>query len=398
VYGKYSRKHFGCCAAPQEFFPLSVNRAALCCGDDFIASGFHTVNKGDANDLDNPARDRNRRRHGNQLLRLRRYLTRVTERVAGSAGGLFHGGLCMKILVLGAAAGGGFPQWNSNDSVARRAWTGEISPRSQSSIAVSADGQRWVLFNASPDLRQQIRDNAQLHPAANAPLRASPISAAVLTNADVDHVAGLLNLRERQPLALYGHERVLDVLARNSIFNVLDPAFVTRRTLDTDSDVRLLDQPGVPLGLNVQAFAVPGKIALWLEDTNQPGFGTADGDTLGLRISDDAGNAFFYIPACAAMTPELALRLAGAALVFFDGTLWRDDEMIAVGVGTKTGARMGHMSCDATIAAFAPLNVKRKVFIHINNTNPLFVDGSAARADAEAAGWNIADDGQEITL
>jgi pyrroloquinoline quinone biosynthesis protein B len=255
-----------------------------------------------------------------------------------------------------------------------------------------------VLFNASPDLRRQIHDNVQLHPAADAPLRASPIAAVVLTNADVDHVAGLLNLRERQPLALYGHARVLGVLACNSIFNVLDPAFVDRRPIPTDRDVPLLDQEGASLGLSVQAFAVPGKIALWLEDKGRPGFGTEEGDTLGLRISDNVGNSFFYIPACAAMTTELAARLFGAALVFFDGTLWRDDEMIAAGVGTKTGARMGHMSCDATIAAFAPLGVKRKVFIHINNTNPLFATGSAARAEAEAAGWNIADDGQEITL
>jgi len=311
---------------------------------------------------------------------------------------LFNDGFFMKILVLGAAAGGGFPQWNSNDDIARRARTGEIPPRSQSSIAVSADGRRWVLFNASPDLRQQIHNNAQLHPAADGPLRASPIAAVVLTNADVDHVAGLLSLRERQPLALYGHERVLDILARNSIFNVLDPNFVARRVLPTGNDAPLHDQSGASLGLNVQAFAVPGKVALWLEDASLPGFGTAEGDTLGLRISDEAGNSFFYIPACAAMTPELARRLSDASLVFFDGTLWRDDEMIVAGVGSKTGARMGHMSCDASIAAFAPLNVKRKIFIHINNTNPLFVTGSKARAEAQAAGWEIADDGQEIAL
>lgn len=304
----------------------------------------------------------------------------------------------MKILVLGAAAGGGFPQWNSNDATARRARSGELPLRDQSSIAVSADGVRWVLFNASPDLRQQIFDNPQLHPAADAALRASPIAAVVLTNADVDHVAGLLNLRERQPLALYGHERVLGVLARNSIFNVLDPDFVDRRPMQADRDVLLFDKFGASLGLTVQAFAVPGKIALWLEDRDRPGFGTAEGDTLGLRISDNAGNRFFYIPACAAMTPDLAARLSGAALVFFDGTLWRDDEMIAAGVGAKTGGRMGHMSCDATIAAFAALDVTRKIFIHVNNTNPLFVTGSAARRQAAAAGWDIAEDGQEITL
>ena len=131
----------------------------------------------------------------------------------------------LHILVLGAAAGGGFPQWNSNDAVARRARAGDADtpPRTQSSIAVSADGKRWVLLNASPDLRQQINQRRQLQPAADAPLRASPIAAVVLTNADVDHVAGLLNLRESQTFAVYGHARVLDVLARNSIFNVLNP-------------------------------------------------------------------------------------------------------------------------------------------------------------------------------
>lgn len=309
----------------------------------------------------------------------------------------------LHILVLGAAAGGGFPQWNSNDAIARRARSGDpgARPRTQSSIAVSADGKNWVLFNASPDLRQQIHDRHQLHPAADAPLRASPIAAVVLTNADVDHVAGLLNLRESQTFALYGHARVLDVLARNSIFNVLNPDFVARRPMPVDTVLALSDGQEKPLGIRVRAFTVPGKVALWLEDKTAPDFGTAEGDTLGLEIMDEAGRSFFYIPACAQMTPDLAARLQGAALVFFDGTLWRDDEMIRAGVGTKTGRRMGHMSCDGgngSIAALADLNIGRKIFIHINNTNPLFVAHSPERTKAEAAGWQIADDGMEIAL
>jgi pyrroloquinoline quinone biosynthesis protein B len=307
------------------------------------------------------------------------------------------------ILVLGAAAGGGFPQWNSNDAIARRVRADDpkVPPRTQSSIAVSADGKRWALFNASPDLRQQINDHRQLQPAAGAPLRASPIAAVVLTNADVDHVTGLLNLRESQALSLYGHSRVLDVLAANSIFNVLNPAFVARRALLLDEPTMLEDGTGASLGLSVRAFPVPGKVALWLEDSKAKDFGTAEGDTLGLEISDKDGISFFYIPACARMTKELAARLQGAGLVFFDGTLWRDDEMIAAGVGTKTGRRMGHMSCDGadgSIAALADLNVARKIFIHINNTNPLFVSDSAERAQAQQAGWEIAEDGMEIAL
>lgn len=307
------------------------------------------------------------------------------------------------ILVLGAAAGGGFPQWNSNDAVARRARAGDPDTplRTQSSLAVSADGKNWVLLNASPDLRQQINQRRQLQPDSDASLRASPIAAVVLTNADVDHVAGLLNLRESQAFAIYGHARVLDVLARNSIFNVLNPDFVARRPMPMDRVLALKDGRDAPLGLSVRAFPVPGKVALWLEDGNAPDFGTAEGDTLGLEILDKDGTSFFYIPACARMTPELAARLRGAALVFFDGTLWRDDEMIRTGVGTKTGRRMGHMSCggeDGSIAAFAALGVQRKIFIHINNTNPLFVAHSPERGRAEAAGWQIADDGMEICL
>jgi pyrroloquinoline quinone biosynthesis protein B len=306
----------------------------------------------------------------------------------------------MQILVLGAAAGGGFPQWNSNDMTARRARAGDPAtrPMTQSSIAVSCDGARWVLFNASPDLRQQINDNRQLHPAESAPLRASPIAAVVLTNADVDHVTGLLNLRESQPLSLYAHPRVLDVLARNSIFNVLDPAFVARRPLDLGQETEICDLSGAPLGVSVRAFAVPGKVALWLEDPAAPKLGTTEGDTIGLKISSGP-DSFFYIPGCAAMTPALADLLRGAALVFFDGTLWRDDEMLAL--NGKTGQRMGHMSCtgeDGAMAAFRDLGVGRKLFIHINNTNPLLVAGSAERETAAAAGWEIAHDGMEIVL
>ena len=310
----------------------------------------------------------------------------------------------LHVLVLGAAAGGGFPQWNCNDDANRRARGDDpaVRPRTQSSIAVSADGKRWVILNASPDLRQQINDNKALHPAAGDPLRASPIAAVVVTNADVDHVTGLLNLRESQPLALYGHERVLGVLAQNSIFNVLNPAFVDRRPLPLDTPLELTAKDGVPLGITVTSFVVPGKIALWLEKLNEPGFGSQAGDTIGLKITGaDGADPIFYIPGCASLPPELKDRLKGAALVFFDGTLWRDDEMIVAGVGVKTGQRMGHMSVsgpDGVMAAFEGLGVRRKVLIHINNTNPLLIDDSPELAEAGKAGWEVAYDGMEITV
>jgi pyrroloquinoline quinone biosynthesis protein B len=310
----------------------------------------------------------------------------------------------MHVLVLGSAAGGGFPQWNSNDEVSRRARAGDprLTSRTQSSLAVSADGERWVLLNASPDLRQQINARKELHPKPGAAKRSSPIAAVALTNADVDHVAGLLSLRENQAFAVYAHPRVLEVLAENSIFNVLNPDCVARSGLPLDEVVELRDARGGGLGISVRAFAVPGKAPLWREDMSAPAFGTVEGDTTGLEVrAGDAAYGLFYVPGCAAITDGLANRLRNAALVFFDGTLWRDDEMIAQGVGAKTGLRMGHMSCSGTggsMAAFEGLNVRRKVFIHINNTNPILIDDSPERAEAEARGWEIAHDGMEFVL
>ena len=309
----------------------------------------------------------------------------------------------MHIRVLGSAAGGGYPQWNCNHPNSRRARRGDPAARqrTQSSIALSADGERWFLCNASPDLRQQIAENAILHPSDG--LRHSPIQGVVLTNADVDHTAGLLNLRESQPLALYGTRKVLGVLAANSIFNVLNPRFVARETLALDAPTPLVCPGGRESGVIVAPFAVPGKVALWLEDKDRPvDLGAVGEDTIALEIRDSDGETkAFYIPGCAAMPDWLADRLRGAPLVLFDGTLWVDDEMIRSGVGVKTGKRMGHMSVsgpDGAIAAFADLDVARKVFIHINTTNPILMDDSAERAEVAAAGWEVARDGMEIEV
>ncbi len=308
----------------------------------------------------------------------------------------------MYVRVLGSAAGGGYPQWNCNHPNSRRARGHDPAApqRTQSSIAVSADGDHWVLFNASPDLRQQINDNGILQP--QRALRESPINAVVLTNADVDHVAGLLNLRESQPLRLYGTRRVLSVLEANSIFNVLNPKFVTREPLVLDRELDIVRPDGTTIGVSVLPFAVPGKVALWLEDEKQgANFGTVDEDTIALEVRTHNRTRFFYIPACARMTDVLADRIRGAELVFFDGTLWVDDEMIRDGVGVKTGQRMGHMSVsgeEGTIAAFADLEVGRKVFIHINTTNPILIEDTAERAEVEAAGWEVSYDGMAIEL
>lgn len=307
----------------------------------------------------------------------------------------------MRIRVLGAAAGGGFPQWNCNCETCRRAWGGETPAQSQASLAVTADGEHWFLLNASPDLRAQILANPPLQP--RQPGRDSPIAGAVLTNGDVDAIAGLLILRESQKLALYATPRVLDVLAHNSIFNVLNPDYVARRPIALDRPTDLLTRDGAQSGLRVEAFSVPGKVALYLEDSAiEQRLAQRSEDTIGLHISAPAtGKRFYYIPACAALDDELKSRLRGAALVFFDGTLWRDDEMIRAGLGSKTGRRMGHLSVSGpggSMAALADLGIPRKLFIHINNTNPMLCAGSAERATLEAAGWQVAQDGLDITL
>ena len=309
----------------------------------------------------------------------------------------------LKILILGSAAGGGSPQWNCNSEVSKAVRKQEdgTSPRTQSSIAVTSNGTHWFLFNASPDLGSQILNNEQMHPKKD--LRHSPISGVVLTNGDVDHVAGLLTLRERQNLSIYAHKRVHSVLHSNSIFNVLNPDYVDRREMIMDDKFELRDKEGNGVGLLVEAFEVPGKIALWLEDESKgKDFGTEAGDTIGLKISStNSDESFYYIPACAKMTDSLANRIKDSEVVLFDGTLWQNDEMASSKVGQKTGQRMGHMNNsgdDGSIEAFKNLGVKRKIFIHINTTNPILLKHSKERKIVEENGWEVSYDGMEIEI
>jgi len=303
----------------------------------------------------------------------------------------------LRAIVLGAGAGGGFPQWNSSGPGCRRSRAGDAAakPRSQASLAVSADGERWLLINASPDLRSQIAATPALHPRPE-PLRNSPIAAIALTGAEVDTIAGLLHLRERQNFRLYGAPQSLAVLEENPIFRALNPEFVTREVMPLGAPFAPADGAGMPLGLTVEAYAVPGKVPLFAEAGADPGL-VEDGEAVGLAVSA-GGAAMHYIPGCAMMTPALADRLRGAACVFFDGTLFTDDEMITAGAGPKTGRRMGHMPITETLEAFAALGVARRIFIHLNNTNPVLLDDSPERAQLSAAGWEVAEDGMEITL
>jgi pyrroloquinoline quinone biosynthesis protein B len=295
-------------------------------------------------------------------------------------------------IVLGSAAGGGFPQWNCRCPVCRLAWGGDarVRPRSQASLAVSADGEDWVLINASPDLPAQLRGSKPLHPRTGT--RGSPIRAVVLTGGEIDQVTGLLSLREREPFSILATEATLAALADNPMFGALSCELVTRRTV----------APGEPLalpgGLAAELFTVPGKVPLYLEGEN-PDTASETASNVGVEISA-AGARIAYIPGAAAVTAAMRERIARADVVFFDGTLYRDDEMIASGTGSKTGRRMGHMPIDGADGSLAALGTLagRRIYVHINNTNPILVAGSPERMAVERKGWEIAEDGMEIVL
>jgi pyrroloquinoline quinone biosynthesis protein B len=232
--------------------------------------------------------------------------------------------------------------------------------------------------------------------------RNSPIKAVVLTNGDVDAVAGLLTLREGQPFTVYGTERVLGVLASNSIFDVLDARLVKRVPLEFGKPFAV-EGPSGPVGMTIEAFPVPGKIPLYLEDARAgAGLGTLEGDTSGLKVIETvSGRHFFFIPGCSKLDDALRARLKEAPLLFFDGTLYTNDEMIAQGLLNKTGERMGHMNMSGSagsIAQIVPLKVGRKIFIHINNSNPALREDSPERAAIEAAGWEVSYDGMEVRI
>ena len=295
-------------------------------------------------------------------------------------------------IVLGAAAGGGFPQWNCNCDVCRLAWAGDkrVRPRTQASLAVSSDGRRWTLLNASPDLRAQIQATPQLHPREAA--RASPIAAVVLTGAEIDQTAGLLSLRERSPFSLYATAATLAAISDNPMFGVLSADVVTRRAITPGERFALAS------GIEAELFIVPGKLPLYLED-DDPDIKSETGANVGVELCDGRSR-IAYVPGAAAVTPVLRERLARADVLLFDGTLFADDEMIRNETGKKSGRRMGHLPIngpDGSLAALAGLS-SRRIFVHINNTNPLLVDGSPERARVAAAGWEVAEDGMEILL
>ena len=298
-------------------------------------------------------------------------------------------------LVVGAAAGGGFPQWNCSCANCAAFWRGEpgYTAMTQSSFAASADGACWTLINASPDLRAQIIAQPALHPRPGS-TRHSPIVSVILTNGDLDHIAGLLTLREKHPLRLLATGEILSVIEANPVFNALDRDFVRFEQIAVGAAFEPTP------GLTARLFHTPGKTPLFMEGDGPVDTAVVGDQTVGVELSV-GGETLFYIPGCARLSPELATRLRGADTVLFDGTVFHDDEMIRAGAGSKTGARMGHMAMagpQGSLKAFEALGVRRKIYVHINNTNPVLRPDGPERAQVYAAGWEIARDGLMVEV
>ncbi len=297
----------------------------------------------------------------------------------------------MRVRVLGSAAGGAFPQWNCGcaNCAAARAGVPGFSPRTEDSLAVTGDGAKFVLVNAAPSVGEQLRRTPDLHPRGT---RHSPIGAVVLTNGDLDHVLGLFSLRESQPLAIYATRAVREGLLRSVFVRTLSrfPGHTVWRDLELGVVTELASAAGEPLGLALTAHAAPGKQALHLEGLVPPG----PEDNVAVTL--EANGARVVYAGAAGAIGDYTRAFAGCDALFFDGTFFDEHELATSGCGDKPARSMAHVPVRTTLTALAGLRARRKILTHVNNTNPLLDPASAERAEAEAAGWEIAWDGMEI--
>jgi pyrroloquinoline quinone biosynthesis protein B len=298
----------------------------------------------------------------------------------------------MWVRVLGSAAGGGFPQWNCACPSCRAVRDGSrpTRPRTQSSIAVSADHGRWFLVNASPDVHAQIEAFPALHPAAGS--REVPLEAVLLTDAELDHTLGLLLLRESGGLVVHATEAVHDTLSHGTgLLGTLERYCpVTWRPVVPGVDVPLGG------GLSYRAFDVP--------TTKRARFGTGEekGRVVGYRLTDErSGRALVCLPAVQELTAGVREQLDGCACLLLDGTCWSDDELIRLGVGTRTAREMGHLpigGAGGSLEQLAPPAVERTIYVHLNNTNPVLLEDAPERRLVEQHGMEVAVDGLELQL
>ncbi len=301
----------------------------------------------------------------------------------------------MKVVLLGTAAGGGFPQWNCWCPRCRvaRADPSRAQPRSQSSVAVSADGARWFLLNASPDVHRQIAALTAQPPAGP---RHVPVEGIVTTDAELDHTLGIALLREGRRLQLWATCATLSTLEHDSRLLPVTRAFADLRTteLPLGAALPLRYHDGADSGLSVEAFAVPA---------GPPRFARADetGHTVGLILRGAGSGTLAYVPACGGLDDRLLARLGRSDLLLFDGTFWTDDELIALGIGDRTARQMDHLPLSGqggSLERLASLGVKRRVYVHINNTNPILIEVSPERLAVERAGLIVGMDGMRFEI
>lgn len=297
----------------------------------------------------------------------------------------------MWLQVLGSAAGGGFPQWNCGCPGCRAVREGSrpARARTQSSVAVSADHRHWFLLNASPDVRSQIEAFPALHPREG---RATPLRAVLLTDAEIDHTLGLLLLREGRALELHATPTVHETLRHGTALLATLERYcrVDWHPVIPGEDVSLGD------GLSYRAFDVP--------TTKRARFagGTEQGRVVGYRLTDEhTGTAAVYLPGVQRLTPAVRGQLDDCACLLVDGTCWLDDELIRLGLANKTAGDMGHLPIggpDGSLAQLSALPIERKIYIHINNTNPILLEDTPQRRMVEERGMEVAVDGLEIKV
>ena len=308
----------------------------------------------------------------------------------------------MRAIILGSSAGGGLPQWNCGcpHCNAARAGDGDVRARHQSSICVSADGERWVLINASPDVRSQLAATPELWPRGT---RGSPVRAVALTNADIDHAAGLLVLREGGAPALYCTARVEEALTDGlRILPALEAyGAVHVRRVEPGVATPVRDRDGVPTGVSLRAFTVASKPPPYMAGRHRDDpRGDLAGDTVGFAITADGQDeALVYVPGVRDLDDALRAELCRARCALIDGTFFTDDELVVMGASLKTSRTMGHapLTGPGGLVEFLDgVAGPRKVLIHINNSNPVLRDGGAARAELAAHGIDVSHDGMQL--
>jgi pyrroloquinoline quinone biosynthesis protein B len=309
----------------------------------------------------------------------------------------------MRVKVLGSAAGGGFPQWNCACSNCRalRAGTFRGKARTQAQVAVSADGVSWFLLGASPDLRVQIEASPELHPREG--LRQSPIAGAVLANADIDHVLGLLLLRELQPLRVYATDSIRRILTEdNSMFAMLQrvPAQVSWTSFATRKTFRLENPAGDDSGLRCRALSLGTHYPAYVSPQRQSELAPGEA-SLGLIVESPSGKRLAYMPAVPQIDEALLKEFESCDVLLFDGTFWSDDELIRIQGSGQTAQQMGHVpvsSAEGSLSKLRGQRRQRKIYVHINNTNPMLNEASPECRQVREAGWEIAEDGCQFDL